>query len=124
MLYIVTSKIAILVKIVTIVIEAKEIKMLRMNVMTTIAVIMKLMTFVLAVTSIIDCQHTSIVSIRMLSAPTINARKEIISSRTVVRKTMIYIRKRIQKRTNSTRATKCSRLSCVTSFQSKFLLTT
>ena len=124
MLYIVTSKIAILVKAVTIVIEAKKIKMLKMNVMTTITVMMKLMTFALAVTSIINCQHTSTVPIRMLSAPTINARKEIISSRTVVRKTMIYIRKKVQKRTSPTKATKRSRLSCATSFQSKFLLTT
>ena len=124
MLYIVTSKAAIFVKIVTIVIEIKRTEMLRINVMTTITVMMKLMTFALAVTSIIDCQHTSTVSIRMLSVSTINARKKIISSRTAVRKAVVYIRKRMQKRTSSTRATKCSRLSCVTSSQSKFLLTT
>ena len=124
MLYIITSKIAIFVKIVKIVIEAKRIKMLKMNVMTTITMMMNLMTFVFVVTSIINCQYINTVSIRMLSASTINARKEIISSRTVVRKTMIYIKKRVQKKTNSTRATKRSRFSCVTSFQSKFLLTT
>ena len=124
MFYIVTSEAAISVKIVTAVTEAKRIKMLKMNVMTTIAVMMKLMTFAFAVTSIINCQHTSTASIKMLSAPTINARKEVINSKTVVRKTVIYIKKRIQKRTSSTRATKRSRLSCVTSSQSKFLLTT
>ena len=94
MLYIVTSKIAIFMKIVKTVIEAKRIKMLKMNVMTTIIIMMNLMIFALAVTSIIDCQHTSIVSIKILSASTINARKEIISSRTVVRKAMIYIKKK------------------------------
>ena len=124
MLYIITSKIAILVKIVKTVIETKEIEILKMNVMTTITMMMNLIIFAFAVTSIINCQHTSTASIRMLSASTINARKKIISSRTVVRKTMIYIRKRFQKKTSSTRATKRSRLSCVTSPQSKFLLTT
>ena len=123
MFYIVTSEVAISVKTMTTVTEAKRIKMLRMNVMTTIAVMMKLMTFALAVTSIINCQHTSTASIRMLSAPTINARKEIINSRTAVRKAVIYIRKRIQKKTSPTRATKRSRFSCAISLQSKFLLT-
>ena len=33
----------------------------------------------------------------MLSALTINTRKEIVNSRTVVKKTMIYIKKRIKK---------------------------
>ena len=89
MLYIVTSKAAIFVKVVKIVIEAKRIEMLKMNVMIMITVMMNLMIFVFAVTSIIDCQHTSIVSIRILSASTINARKEVISSRTVVRKAVI-----------------------------------
>ena len=124
MLYIVTSKVAILVKIVKIVIDSKKIEMLRMNVMTTITMMINLMIFVLAVTSIINCQHISTASIKMLFASTINVRKEVISSRTAVRKTMIYIRKKIQKKTNSTRMTKRSRLSCVTSPQSKFLLTT
>ena len=122
MLYILISKIAIFVKIVKIVIDAKKIKMLRMNIMTTITMIMNLMTFALAVTSIINYQHTNTVSIKVLSASTINARKKIINSRIVVRKTMIYIRKRVQKRTSSTKTTKRSRFSYVTSFQSKFLL--
>ena len=124
MLYIVTSKIAIFVKIVKIVTETKKIKMLKMNVMTTITVMMNLMTFVLVVTSIINCQHTNTVLIRMLFASTINARKKIINSRIAVRKAMIYIKKKFQKRISSTRATKRPKLSCVTSPQSKFLLTT
>ena len=123
MLYIVTSKIATFMKIVKIVIEAKRIEMLKMNIMTTITMMMNLMTFALAVTPIINCQHTSTAPIKMLSAPTINVRKKIISSRTAVRKAVIYIRKKVQKRTSPTRATKRSRLSYATSPQSKFLLT-
>ena len=65
-----------------------------MNVMTIIIIMIKLMTFVFAVTSIINCQHTNIVSIKMLSASMINARKKIINSKIVVRKTMIYIKKK------------------------------
>ena len=97
MFYIVISKVAILAKIVKVVIEAKKIKMLKMNVMTTISVMMKLMIFVIAVTSIINYQYTSIVSTRILFTLTINARKKIIDSKTVVKKTMICIRKRKQK---------------------------
>ena len=124
MFYIVTSKIAILVKIMKIVIDAKKIKILRINVMTTITMMMNLMIFVFVVTSIINCQHINTVLIKILFVSTINVRKKIISSRTAVRKTIIYIRKRIQKRTSSTKAIKRSRFSCVTSFQSKFLLMT
>ena len=65
--------------------------------MTTITVMMKLMIFVLAVTSIINCQHINTVSIRMSFVSTINARKKIINSRTAVRKTMIYIKKNLKK---------------------------
>ena len=113
MLYIVISKAAILAEAVKAVIEAKKIEMLRMNVMTTISVMMKLMTSAIAVTSIISYQHTSTVSIRILLAPTINARKEVIDSRTVVKKTVVCIRKRRQKKTSQT---KRLRLSFATSF--------
>ena len=64
-----------------------------MNVMTTISMMMKLMIIIIVVISIIDCQYTNIASIKILSASTINAKKEIISLKIVVRKTMIYIRK-------------------------------
>ena len=82
-------------KIVKIVIEARKIKILEMNVMTTITIMMNLMTFVLVVTSIINYQYINIASIKILSASTINAKKEIINLKTVVRKTMIDIRKKI-----------------------------
>ena len=58
---------------------------------------MNLMIVAFAVISIIDCQYINIASIRMLSASTINTRKKIISSRTVVRKTMIYIKKKFKR---------------------------
>ena len=123
MFYIVISKIAIFVKILTAVIEAKKIKMLKMNVMITISVMIKLMIIVIVAISIINCQYTNIVLIRMLSASTINIRKEIISSRTAVRRTMIYIGKTNQKRISLIRATKRSKLQYVTLRQSKSLLT-
>ena len=95
MLYIVTLKIAIFVKIVKIVIEVKKIKMLKINVITTIIIMINLMIFVFVVTSIINCQYTNIVSIKMLSASTINARKKIINSKIIIRKTIIYIRQKL-----------------------------
>ena len=58
---------------------------------------MNLMIFVFGVTLIIKYQHINIVSIKMLFVSTINARKKIINLKTVVRKTIIYIKKKFKR---------------------------
>ena len=65
-----------------------------MNMMTMTSVIIKLMIIIIVIISIIDCQYTNTVLIKILSASmSINTRKEIINSKIFIRKTMKYMEK-------------------------------